>query len=130
MLEPFIAFLGLIPSGTSLAIKLPMICRATDFPSCQMPRCQATKLPKYSMTKPSCQIIELSNFQSCRAAELPSCRSVELQSCRAAKLPKYRVAICQAAAGKLTICKMPSFRIYQIFEAFKAAELPSCAFPR
>ncbi len=87
------------------SVKMPMIYRATDFPSCQMPKCQATKLPKYNMTKPRCHIIELSNFQSCRAAALPSCRHVELPSCRAAKLPKCRAAICQAAA----LLNIPNF---------------------
>ena len=93
MLEPFTTLLVLIPGGASLAVKLPMICHAADFPSCQKPRCQATQLPKYSMTNPSCQVIKLSNLQSCRAPELPSCRSIELPSCRNATLPRCRAAI-------------------------------------
>jgi hypothetical protein len=72
------------------------------------------------MVKSSCQVIKLSNLQSCRAAGLPSCCSAELPGCRAAKLPNAGLQYAKPLACKLPICKLPSCRIYQIFKTLQS----------
>jgi hypothetical protein len=87
MLTPFIVLLGLIPGGTSPSCKTAKNMLRCNFQAAKLPKCRATRLPKYSKTAPSCQVMKLPNLRSCRAAELPSCQSVE-----AAELQKTQAA--------------------------------------
>jgi hypothetical protein len=59
MLKHFKTLLGLIPGVLRLAIKLQIICRAADFPSCQ-----TAKLPSYSTADIQYDKSKLPNYQA------------------------------------------------------------------
>ena len=84
MLKPFIALLGLIPGGTSPSCKT-----ANNLPRCRflkVSKCQMSSYPpaEIQYDKISCQVMKLSNLQSCRAADRSICRAAKLPSCQAA----------------------------------------------
>jgi hypothetical protein len=58
MLKHFKALLGLIPGVLRLVVKLPVICRAADFP-----RCQTAKMPSYPAADIQYDKSKLPNYQ-------------------------------------------------------------------